>query len=116
MHSHFKRIKTKRIRLRLLKKDQPTQKTKRRRDHSFQGEQIEYAHTYRRKKKPINGFVDPSLEVEIKSNMLKSEYVKENAKEKRDNKQVGRDTNLDTEVQDMFEVAEVGHGDESMAC
>lgn len=48
--------------------------------------------------------------------MLKSEYVKDNAKEKKDNKPVGKEVKLDSEVQELFEVAEVGHGDESMAC
>lgn len=63
----------------------------------------------------VNGFDDTALKQEMDCK-LKSEFVKGSAKEKREVKQVGKETTLDSDAQGLFEVAEVGHGDESMAC
>ena len=38
------------------------------------------------------------------------------AKDKKDICTVGKDTFLDDDAKNLFEVADVGHGDESMAC
>ena len=58
---------------------------------------------------------DPKLQKEMFGQALKGEMIKDMAKDKKQSGREARNMELDGEAQEIFEVADVGHGDEFMA-
>ncbi|CDW73957.1 help domain containing protein [Stylonychia lemnae] len=71
----------------------------------------------RKAKKQAPGFQeDPTLLNELDGNVLKVDLIRSMHKNKKDVGPDVKDIQLDTDLQDLFEHVDVGHGDESMAC
>ena len=58
---------------------------------------------------------DPDLLREMENDYLKGEKVKMNAKNKTKKGPESKNGQLDKDAEEIFEIAEVGHGDEFMA-